>query len=56
MKELDARESYLKEIIDSDVRDQREVAEKILSYYSKRRITKRVESPSSVISQPSVSS
>ncbi len=56
MKELDARESYLKEIIGSGVRDQREVAEKILSYYSKKRITKRVESPSSVISQPSVSS
>lgn len=55
MKELDTRESYLKEIIESQVRDQKEVAEKILSYKSKRRMRKSVESSSTVIPQPSVS-
>jgi len=55
MKELDTRESYLKEIIESQVRDQKEVAEKILAYKSKRRIGKSVESSSTVVPQPSVS-
>ena len=55
VKELDNRESYLKEIIESQVRDQKEVAEKILSYKSKRRIGKSVESSSTVVPQPSVS-
>lgn len=55
MKELDTRESYLKEIIESQVRDQKEVAEKILSYKSKKRLGKSVESSSTVVPQPSVS-
>ncbi len=55
MKELDTRESYLKEIIENQVRDQKEVAEKILSYKSKRKIAKSVESSSTVVPQPSVS-
>jgi len=37
LRELDARERYLKEILNSGIRDQREVAEKILSYYAKKR-------------------
>jgi len=37
LRELDTRESYLKEILNSGIRDQREVAEKILSYYAKKR-------------------
>jgi len=37
LRELDARERYLREISMSGIRDQREVAEKILAYYSRRR-------------------
>ena len=37
LRELDARERYLREICMSGIRDQREVAEKILAYYSRRR-------------------
>jgi hypothetical protein len=37
MKELDKREKYLKEIIESGIDDQKEVAEKILSYYNTQR-------------------
>jgi len=36
-EELNAREQYLREVVKSGVRDQREVAEKILSYYARRR-------------------
>jgi flagellar protein FlaI len=56
LKELDARESYIREIAESNVRGQRDVAEKILSYYSKRRASTRDESSSPVNPQPSVSS
>jgi flagellar protein FlaI len=37
MEELDKREKYLKEIIDSGIDDQKEVAQKILSYYNIQR-------------------
>ena len=37
MEELDKREKYLKEIIESGIDDQKEVAEKILSYYNTQR-------------------
>lgn len=56
LKELDARERYLREIVESGVRGQRDVAEKILSYYSKRRASKSDESTSPIEPQPSVSS
>jgi len=35
--ELDARERYIREIVESGIRKQREVAEKILAYDSRRR-------------------
>jgi len=37
LKELDARETYLRNIIESGVLGQMEVAAKILTYYSKKR-------------------
>ncbi len=37
LAELDARSSYLTEIVKEGVRDQRKVAEKILAYYTKKR-------------------
>ncbi|MCJ7635545.1 Flp pilus assembly complex ATPase component TadA, partial [Candidatus Bathyarchaeota archaeon] len=37
MKELDARENFLREIIGSGIRDQREIAKNILSYYSRKK-------------------
>ncbi len=37
LKELDARAAFLKEIVASGVRGQKEVANKILSYYTKKR-------------------
>ena len=40
--ELDARERYLREIVESGIRDQREVAEKILAYYTRRRAEREV--------------
>ena len=40
LRELDARERYLREIVMSGIRDQREVAEKILSYYARRKAKK----------------
>jgi flagellar protein FlaI len=37
LKELDTRERFLRELMQSGVRDQKEVAERILSYYSRMR-------------------
>ena len=37
MEELDIREAFIKQIIKSGIRDQRLVAERILSYYTKQR-------------------
>jgi len=37
LEEIDRRESFIEEIVESGVRDQSEVAEKILSYYNRQR-------------------
>jgi len=37
IEEIDRRERYIEEIVESGVRDQKEVAEKILSYYNRQR-------------------
>ncbi len=37
LRELEARTKYLKEIVSEGIRDQKDVAEKILSYYSSKR-------------------
>jgi len=44
--ELDRREQYIKDIIKSGVRSQREVAERILSYYNKQRQQSPAPEPS----------
>lgn len=40
LRELEVRTKYLKEIISEGIRDQKDVAEKILSYYSSKRAEK----------------
>ncbi|MCW4051123.1 MAG: type II/IV secretion system ATPase subunit [Candidatus Bathyarchaeota archaeon] len=40
LEELEKREEYIKEIVQSGIRDQREVAEKVLAYYTKQRSDK----------------
>jgi alanyl-tRNA synthetase len=45
LMELDKRTEYLKEIVASGVREQGEVAEKILSYYNKERALKDSKKP-----------
>ena len=37
LKELDARESFIREMIKSGVRNQSDVAKRVLSYYAKKR-------------------
>jgi hypothetical protein len=37
IKEIEKREKYIEDIVKSGVRDQRQIAEKILSYYNKQR-------------------
>jgi flagellar protein FlaI len=41
IEEIDKRERFIEEIVESGIRDQSEVAEKILSYYNKQRVLKR---------------
>jgi hypothetical protein len=43
LKEIEARTSYLQEIVKTGVRDQRKVAEKVLSYYTQKREGKEVK-------------
>ena len=55
MNELEARTEYLKKIVEKGIRDQKEVAEMILAYYSNRQEVKRKSKKSSE-SQPKKSS
>jgi len=43
LKEIEARTSFLQEILKTGVRDQRKVAEKVLSYYTQKREGKEVK-------------
>jgi hypothetical protein len=47
LNELEARTEYIKKIVEKGVRDQREVAEMILAYYSNRQEIKRKSEKSS---------
>lgn len=47
LRELDEREKYLRDIVESGVRKQNAVAQKILSYYTQKRADKFEKKPSS---------